>query len=66
MRMIFYHQTRQYAMDVDRKRGEYEHYNILPLYVAGVKPAIMELPAVCISTFNGSFASFLHGISLLF
>ncbi|KAJ6709102.1 CALLOSE SYNTHASE 6-RELATED [Salix koriyanagi] len=38
----------KYAEDVEKKRGQkrgqYEHYNILPLYAAGVKPAIMELP----------------------
>ncbi|TKY46783.1 Callose synthase 7 [Spatholobus suberectus] len=35
--------TRRYAEDVENKRGQYEHYNILPLYAVGVKPAIMEL-----------------------
>ncbi|KAJ6736049.1 LYST-INTERACTING PROTEIN LIP5 DOPAMINE RESPONSIVE PROTEIN DRG-1 [Salix viminalis] len=39
-------ETRKYAEDVKRKRGQYEHYNILPLYAAGVKPAIMELPEI--------------------
>ncbi|KAG6783969.1 hypothetical protein POTOM_009651 [Populus tomentosa] len=39
-------ETRKYAEDVERKRGQYEHYNILPLYAAGVKPAIMELPEI--------------------
>ncbi|KAJ6931035.1 callose synthase 7-like isoform X2, partial [Populus alba x Populus x berolinensis] len=38
--------TKKYAEDVKRKRGQYEHYNILPLYAAGVKPAIMELPEI--------------------
>ncbi|KAH1239420.1 putative callose synthase 6 [Glycine max] len=38
--------TRRYAEDVERKRGLYEHYNILPLYAVGVKPAIMELPEI--------------------
>ncbi|KAG5250650.1 GLUCAN SYNTHASE family protein [Salix suchowensis] len=40
----------KYAEDVEKKRGQkrgqYEHYNILPLYAAGVKPAIMELPEI--------------------
>ena len=47
-----------YAMDVENKRGQYEHYNILPLYAVGVKPAIMEVPEVCVSgnTCNGHFA----------
>ena len=39
-------QIMKYAEDVERNRGQYEHYNILPLYAAGVKPAIMELPEV--------------------
>ncbi|XP_011044775.1 PREDICTED: putative callose synthase 6 isoform X3 [Populus euphratica] len=39
-------ETEKYAEDVKRKRGRYEHYNILPLYAAGVKPAIMELPEI--------------------
>ncbi|XP_061972403.1 callose synthase 7-like isoform X3 [Populus nigra] len=39
-------ETEKYAEDVKRKRGQYEHYNILPLYAAGVKPAIMELPEI--------------------
>lgn len=34
-------------MDVEKKRGQYEHYNILPLYAVGVKPAIMEVHEVC-------------------
>ncbi|KAG4935648.1 hypothetical protein AAZX31_18G104000 [Glycine max] len=38
--------TRRYAEDVEHKRGRYEHYNILPLYAVGVKPAIMELPEI--------------------
>ncbi|RDX80504.1 putative callose synthase 6, partial [Mucuna pruriens] len=38
--------TRRYAEDVENKRGQYEHYNILPLYAVGVKPAIMELPEI--------------------
>ena len=46
--MLFYQQTKMYAMDVENKRGQYEHYNILPLYAVGVKPAIMEVPEVCI------------------
>lgn len=39
-------QTKRYAKDVELKRDYYEHYNILPIYAAGVKPAIMELPEV--------------------
>jgi len=42
-------QTKRYAADVENKRGQYEHYNILPLYAVGVKPVIMDLPEVCMS-----------------
>ncbi|KAL2322521.1 hypothetical protein Fmac_026900 [Flemingia macrophylla] len=38
--------TKRYAEDVERKGGQYKHYNILPLYAVGVKPAIMELPEI--------------------
>ncbi|KAK7256070.1 hypothetical protein RIF29_29503 [Crotalaria pallida] len=38
--------TKRYAADVENKRSQYEHYNILPLYAVGVKPAIMELPEI--------------------
>ncbi|KAL7129205.1 hypothetical protein ABFS83_13G048900 [Erythranthe nasuta] len=39
-------QTQRYAKDVEEKKEQYEHYNILPLYAVGVKPAIMELPEI--------------------
>lgn len=39
-------QTIRYAKDVEAKKEQYEHYNILPLSAVGVKPAIMELPEV--------------------
>ncbi|KAI5662092.1 hypothetical protein M9H77_21415 [Catharanthus roseus] len=39
-------ETRRYAEDVEERREQYEHYNILPLYAVGVKPAIMELPEI--------------------
>ncbi|XP_051151939.1 callose synthase 7 isoform X2 [Andrographis paniculata] len=39
-------ETERYAKDVEEKREQYEHYNILPLYAVGVKPAIMELPEI--------------------
>lgn len=45
--MLFFGQTKRYAADVENKRGQYEHYNILPLYAVGAKPVIMELPEVC-------------------
>ncbi|XP_004499983.1 callose synthase 7 [Cicer arietinum] len=38
--------TKRYAADVENKRGQYEHYNILPLYAVGAKPVIMELPEI--------------------
>ncbi|XP_071905091.1 callose synthase 7-like [Coffea arabica] len=36
----------RYAEEVEKKREQYEHYNILPLYAAGIKPAVMELPEI--------------------
>ncbi|XP_059452724.1 callose synthase 7-like isoform X2 [Corylus avellana] len=39
-------ETQRYAKDVEMKREQYEHYNILPLYALGVKPPIMELPEI--------------------
>ncbi|KAI4306004.1 hypothetical protein L6164_029323 [Bauhinia variegata] len=39
-------QTKSYASEVERKKGQYEHYNILPLYAVGVKPEIMKLPEI--------------------
>ncbi|EOX93037.1 hypothetical protein QUC31_003949 [Theobroma cacao] len=39
-------ETQRYAKEVEKKREQYEHYNILPLYAVGVKPAIMELPEI--------------------
>lgn len=39
-------QTQRYAKDVEEKKEQHGHYNILPLYTLGVKPAIMELPEV--------------------
>ncbi|KAL4622238.1 hypothetical protein ACB092_06G283000 [Castanea dentata] len=38
--------TERYAKDVEKKKEQYEHYNILPLYAVGVKPAIMEFPEI--------------------
>ncbi|KAI3719792.1 hypothetical protein L6452_20697 [Arctium lappa] len=39
-------ETQKYAKDVEEKKEQYKHYNILPLYAVGVKPAIMELPEI--------------------
>ncbi|CAA0816289.1 Callose synthase 7 [Striga hermonthica] len=39
-------QTQRYAKDVEEKKEQYEHYNILPLYAVSVKPAIMELTEI--------------------
>ncbi|KAI3713989.1 hypothetical protein L1987_72578 [Smallanthus sonchifolius] len=39
-------ETQQYAKDVEENREQYEHYNILPLYAVGNKPAIMELSEI--------------------
>ncbi|GMJ04044.1 glucan synthase-like 7, callose synthase 7, Arabidopsis thaliana glucan synthase-like 7 [Hibiscus trionum] len=38
-------QTKSYAKEVDKKKEQFEHYNILPLH-AWVKPVIMELPEI--------------------
>lgn len=38
--------TEKYAKDVEERKGQYEHYNILPLYALGSRPAIMELPEI--------------------
>ena len=46
VQLILLLQTEHYARDVEKKKEQYEHYNILPLYALGVKPAIMELPEV--------------------
>ncbi|XP_057461872.1 callose synthase 7-like isoform X2 [Actinidia eriantha] len=39
-------ETETYAKEVEEKRQQYIHYNILPLNVAGVKPAIMNFPEI--------------------
>ncbi|KAJ4729026.1 Callose synthase [Melia azedarach] len=39
-------QTQRYAQDVQKKRKQYELYNILPLNAVGAKAAIMELPEI--------------------
>ncbi|KAH9770603.1 callose synthase 7 [Citrus sinensis] len=39
-------QIHRYAQDVQRKREQYEHYNILPLNAVGAKAAIMQLPEI--------------------
>ncbi|XVF16798.1 hypothetical protein REPUB_Repub10bG0063300 [Reevesia pubescens] len=39
-------ETEIYAKEVEKKREQFKHYNILPLYAVGVKPAIMELPEI--------------------
>ena len=50
-------QTEQYAKEVQRKKDQHKHYNILPLFALAVKPAIMELPEVNIrSLYDIGFA----------
>eukprot|EP00257_Ricinus_communis_P020162 XP_015579333.1 callose synthase 7 [Ricinus communis] len=39
-------ETQRYAQDVERLSEQPVYYNILPLYAAGIKPAIMELPEI--------------------
>ncbi|WOK98671.1 callose synthase 7-like isoform X1 [Canna indica] len=36
----------RYAKEVERKKGHFAHYNILPLHVSGVSSPIMELPEI--------------------
>ncbi|XP_043699238.1 callose synthase 7-like isoform X3 [Telopea speciosissima] len=39
-------QINKWAREVETKKEQYVHYNILPLYATGAKPAIMELPEI--------------------
>ncbi|KAE8663689.1 putative callose synthase 6 [Hibiscus syriacus] len=39
-------ETQRFAEEVEKRKEQFEHYNILPLYAVGVKPAIMELPEI--------------------
>ena len=44
VQLILSSQIERYARDVEKKKEQYEHYNILPLYAVGVRPPIMEFP----------------------
>ena len=46
VQLILLLQTERCARDVEKKKEQYEHYNILPLYAVGVRPPIMEFPEV--------------------
>lgn len=48
-------QTHRYADDVKRKKEQYEHFNIVPLYAVGAKPAIMELPEVVSRIYSSNY-----------
>ncbi|OMP06015.1 hypothetical protein COLO4_08385 [Corchorus olitorius] len=37
------YKTNKYAKELESKKEQYDHYNILPLYAAGKKPSIMKL-----------------------
>ncbi|XP_073280004.1 callose synthase 7-like isoform X2 [Primulina huaijiensis] len=39
-------ETQKYAKEVEEKKEQNEHYNILPLYAVGVEPEIMKLPEI--------------------
>ncbi|GMI67455.1 glucan synthase-like 11 [Hibiscus trionum] len=39
-------ETQRFAKEVEKKKEQFEPYNILPLYAVGVTPAIMELPEI--------------------
>ncbi|MCL7026663.1 hypothetical protein MKW94_009712, partial [Papaver nudicaule] len=41
-----YEEINRYAQEVERKKKNYGHFNILPLYAVGTTPAIMELPEI--------------------
>ncbi|KAI3888627.1 hypothetical protein MKW92_004792 [Papaver armeniacum] len=41
-----YEEINRYAQEVERKKENYGHFNILPLYAVGTTPAIMELPEI--------------------
>ncbi|KAI3865926.1 hypothetical protein MKX03_024076 [Papaver bracteatum] len=41
-----YEEINRYAQEVERKKENYVHFNILPLYAVGTTPAIMELPEI--------------------
>ncbi|GLT28286.1 hypothetical protein SLA2020_032280 [Shorea laevis] len=40
------YKTNRYAEELKSKKEQYEHYNVLPLYSVGMKPAIMKLPEI--------------------
>ncbi|XWS30100.1 hypothetical protein CRYUN_Cryun24cG0088900 [Craigia yunnanensis] len=40
------YKTNKYVKELESKKEQYEHYNILPLYAVGIKPAIMKLPEI--------------------
>ncbi|XVE83628.1 hypothetical protein DITRI_Ditri16bG0102300 [Diplodiscus trichospermus] len=40
------YKTKKYVEELESKKEQYEHYNILPLYAVGIKPAIMKLPEI--------------------
>ncbi|XP_022741586.1 callose synthase 7-like isoform X3 [Durio zibethinus] len=40
------YKTNKYAKELESKKEQYEHYNILPLYAVGIKSAIMKLPEI--------------------
>lgn len=58
-------QTERYAKEVQRKKEQHEHYNILPLYAMAVKPAIMELPEVNIRNLYNMVFALVHCLILL-
>ncbi|XP_039009301.1 LOW QUALITY PROTEIN: callose synthase 7-like [Hibiscus syriacus] len=40
------HKTNKYIEELESRKEQYEHYNILPLYAVGIKQAIMKLPEI--------------------
>lgn len=58
-------QTNRYAKEVERKKEQHEHYNILPLFPMAVKPAIMELPEVNIRSLYDIVFALVHYLILV-
>ncbi|KAK8274813.1 hypothetical protein V6Z12_D10G096300 [Gossypium hirsutum] len=42
------YKTVKYVKELESRKEQYEHYNILPLYAVGIKPPIMKLPEITV------------------
>ncbi|KAA3479579.1 callose synthase 7-like [Gossypium australe] len=43
------YKTVKYVKELESRKEQYEHYNILPLYAVGIKPPIMKLPEITVA-----------------